>query len=92
MTDASVDAATLQQLAGKLLELLKIRTLPIAMKQYTSREEMEKVKGLRWPMEGRRHTTCQLVTQSRMASLNASFNVRDPPVTGTTSAPSNFIR
>ena len=54
MTDASVDAATLQQLAGKLLELLKIRTLPIAMKQYTSREEMEKVKGLRWPMEGRR--------------------------------------
>lgn len=79
MTETSVDAATLQRLAGKLLELLKIRTLPIGMKQYTSREEMEKVQGLRWPKEGRRHTTCQLVTQARMAGFTLGIcadNVR----------------
>ena len=29
---------------------------------------------------------------TRIASLIASFNVRDPEVTGTTSAPSNFMR
>ena len=33
-----------------------------------------------------------LVTQSRIASLMASLSVRDPEVTGITSAPSNFMR
>ncbi len=63
------NAAEPKALAGKLLELLKIRTLPIGMKQYRGREEMETVPGLRWPVEGRRHTTCQLVGQSRMAGF-----------------------
>lgn len=79
MTVSGVDGATLKTLAGKLLELLKIRTLPIAMKQFTSREDMEKIPGLRWPTEGRRHTTCQLVTQARMAGFTLGIgadNVR----------------
>ena len=76
---SAIDAQALKELAGKLTELLKIRTLPIGMKQYESREEMEKVPGLRWPKEGVRHTTCQLVTQSRMAGFTlgvAAENVR----------------
>jgi hypothetical protein len=33
-----------------------------------------------------------LVTQSRIASLSASFRVAEPEVTGTTVAPSSFMR
>jgi len=33
-----------------------------------------------------------LDTQSRIASLSASFSVREPLVTGTTVAPSSFMR
>jgi len=62
-------AEDLKALVLKLQDLLKIKTLPIGMKQFESREEMEAVKGVRWPKEGRRHTTCQLVTQSRMAGF-----------------------
>jgi len=75
----TVGAAELKELAGKLVEYLKIRTLPIGMKQYESLEEMEKVPGLRRPKPGRFHTTCQLVTQSRMAGFTlgiTSENVR----------------
>ena len=76
---SAIDAQALKELAGKLTELLKIRTLPIGMKQFESREEMENVPGLRWPKEGVRHTTCQIVTQSRMAGFTlgvAAENVR----------------
>ena len=63
------DAETLRDLAAKLAEMLKIRTLPIAMKRYKTLAEMEAIKGVRRPREGRRHTTCQLVTQSRVAGF-----------------------
>ena len=36
-----VGAAELRDLAGKLNDLLKIRTLPIGMKQFESLEEMQ---------------------------------------------------
>ena len=38
------------------------------------------------------HGVATLVTQSRMASLIASFRVREPAVTATTSAPSSRMR
>lgn len=63
--DRTYDAETLKGLAGKLNELLKIKTMPIAMKRYTSMEELQAVKGLRRPKPGRFHTMCQLVTQAR---------------------------
>ena len=40
---------------------------------------MQQVSGLRMPAEGRKHTTCQLVTQSRMAGFTlgvTAVNVR----------------
>jgi uncharacterized protein (DUF169 family) len=72
-------AETLRDLAGKLTDLLKIRTLPIAMKRFATVAEMEAIKGVRRPKEGRFHTTCQLVTQSRIAGFTlgiTSQNVR----------------
>ncbi len=74
-----VGAAELKELAGKLNDLLRIRTLPIGMKQFETLEEMQQVSGLRMPAEGRKHTTCQLVTQSRMAGFTIgviAVNVR----------------
>ena len=75
--DVAVGAAELRTLAVKLQDLLKIRTLPIGMKQYESLEEMEKVPGLRRPKPGRFHTTCQLVTQSRIAGFTLGITAEN---------------
>lgn len=70
MTDQSgVDATELTRLSERLTELLRLRTLPIGMKLFEDLEQMEQVPGLRRPKDGRRHSTCQLVTQARMAGL-----------------------
>ena len=50
------------------------------------------VPGLRRPAKGKTYSTCQLVTQSRMASLIASFSVFDPELTPRTSAPNSRMR
>ncbi|MEE2688100.1 MAG: DUF169 domain-containing protein [Pseudomonadota bacterium] len=67
--DYNVGANELKELAGELNDLLKIRTFPIGLKQFASVEEMEAVDGVRWPSEGRLHTTCQIVTQARIAGF-----------------------
>lgn len=69
MAENVVDAAELKRVSERLTELLRLRTLPIGMKLFESEAEMEKVEGLRTPREGRRFTTCQLVTQVRVAGL-----------------------
>ncbi len=74
-----VGAAELRELAGKLSDLLQIRTLPIGMKQFENLEEMQEIKGLRMQAEGRKHTACQLVTQSWIAGFTlgvTAVNVR----------------
>ena len=73
----AVGASDLQALAARLLDLLKLRTLPIGMKQYETLEEMEKVHGLRRPRPGRFHTTCQLVTQSRIAGFTLGITAEN---------------
>ena len=50
-----VGAAELKELAGKLNDLLRIRTLPIGMKQFETLEEMQQVSGLRMPAEAQIH-------------------------------------
>lgn len=74
-----VGAQELADLSAKLVELLKIRTFPIGMKRFRSQAEFESVRGLRRPKEGRFHTTCQLVTQARIAGFTIGIgpeNVR----------------
>jgi uncharacterized protein (DUF169 family) len=66
---SSVDGSTLKTLGGRLVELLRLRTLPFAMKLFPDPTEMEKVPGVRRPTAGRRFTMCQLVTQSRINGL-----------------------
>ncbi len=61
-----IDAERLKELAADLVALLKLRTLPIGLKLFEDVAEMERVPGLRRPAEGKRFSTCQLVTQARI--------------------------
>jgi len=74
-----VGAEQLANLSARLIEHLKVRTLPIGMKRFRSQDEFEAVRGLRRPKAGRFYTTCQLVTQARVAGFTlgiAAENVR----------------
>jgi len=57
-----VDAKALAELAERLTQLLRLRTLPIGMKLFESVEVMAAVPGLRRPAKGKTFSTCQLVT------------------------------
>ena len=74
-----VGPAALKELARKLNHLLKIWSLPIGLKQYTSAEEMDSVQVLRRPTEGRAHKACQIVTQSRVAGFIITAMAGYPP-------------
>ncbi len=62
-------AAHLKQLADRLVDLLRIRTIPIGMKLFEDEAAMNEISGLRRPTKGFRFATCQMVTQGRMAGF-----------------------
>lgn len=68
-------AGNLQLLADKLIQLLRIRTMPIGMKLFEDAAEMQKIPSLRQPTEGAHFTTCQMVTQSRMAGFTLGITL-----------------
>jgi uncharacterized protein (DUF169 family) len=72
-------ATGLKDLAQELVDLLKIRTLPFGMKLFVSKAEMEKVPGLRRPPAGKRFSTCQLVTQARIAGFTLGIAHENVP-------------
>jgi len=85
MDDASpaggydVSAANLRKLGDRLVDLLRIRTLPVGLKLFEDAAEMARIPGLRQPTDGFRFTMCQLVTQARMAGFTLGIvhdNVR----------------
>jgi uncharacterized protein (DUF169 family) len=61
-----MNADRLKELAGELVGLLKLRTLPIGLRLFEDLAEMERVPGLRRPPAGKHFSTCQLVTQARI--------------------------
>ena len=77
--DYDVSAANLRDLADKLIQLLRIRTLPIGMKLFEDAAEMMKLPGIRTSTREFHFTTCQLVTQARSAGFTLGIqhaNVR----------------
>lgn len=64
-----MNAARLQELGARLGDLLRLRTLPIAMKLLEDAAGLDAVARLRRPTAGRRFTMCQLVTQARIAGF-----------------------
>jgi uncharacterized protein (DUF169 family) len=73
------DGKTTAELAGQLEQLLRLRTLPIGMKLFESADEMAAVPGLRRPAKGKTFSTCQIVTQSRMAGFTLGVTVDNVP-------------
>ncbi|HUC16097.1 MAG TPA: DUF169 domain-containing protein [Acetobacteraceae bacterium] len=61
-----IGAERLRALASELTLLLKLRSLPIGMKLFAEREALLAVPGIRLSQDGRRFTTCQLVTNARL--------------------------
>lgn len=70
-----VSAGNLKNLAEELVQLLRIRTLPIGMKHFFDADEMLKIPGIRQPTAGFKFTTCQLVTQARSAGFTLGIQL-----------------
>jgi len=70
MSDTIVPGAeALRGLAQELTELLRLKTLPIGMKLYEDVAALDAIPGLRRPKKGAEFSTCQLVTQARLAGF-----------------------
>ena len=74
-TEAPITAASVKQAADQLVELLKLRTLPIGMKHFSSVEEMMKIPSIRTPTKGKQFSTCQLVTQARIHGFTLGITI-----------------
>ncbi len=80
MPDAPTpDGKQIAELAEQLNQLLRLRTFPIGMKLFADKAEMEAVPGLRRPPKGKTFSTCQLVTQSRMAGFTLGITTENVP-------------
>ncbi len=80
LTDTpSLSGKQIAELAEQLNQLLKLRTFPIGMKLFEDVEEMGRVPGLRRPSKGKTFSTCQLVTQSRMAGFTLGITTDNVP-------------
>ncbi len=73
--DYDTGADNLKLLADKLVQLLRIRTLPIGMKLFEDAALMDAIPGIRKPTADFRFTTCQLVTQSRTAGFTLGITL-----------------
>lgn len=75
--DAPVTAQRLQEATAQLGELLKLRTLPIGIRQYQDVAAMMAIPGIRTPAKGKHFSTCQLVTQSRLYGFTLGITVEN---------------
>ena len=75
----SLDAKAIADLAEQLSGLLRLRTLPIGMKGFADLEAMANVPGVRRPPRGKTFSTCQLVTQARMAGFTLGITTENIP-------------
>lgn len=76
---APLSGKAIAELAAQLTELLRLRTLPIGMKLFEELDAMAAVPGLRRPPAGKRFSTCQLVTQARMAGFTLGITHDNVP-------------
>ena len=74
-----LDGKAIAELAEQLNQLLRLRTFPIGMKLFEDKAAMEAVPGLRRPPKGKTFSTCQLVTQSRMAGFTLGITTENVP-------------
>lgn len=63
----------LPELTRELIDLLKLRATPIAMKFFKQKQDMEAIEKIRIPKEGELFTACQLVAQSVRLNYTVGF-------------------
>ena len=74
-----LDGKAIAELAEQLNQLLRLRTFPIGMKLFEDLDAMANVPGLRRPPKGKTFSTCQLVTQARMAGFTLGITTENIP-------------
>jgi len=79
LDEPALDGRAIADLAEQLNQLLRLRTFPIGMKLFEDVAAMEAVPGLRRPAAGKTYSTCQLVTQSRMAGFTLGITTENVP-------------
>ena len=78
LTDApALGAKALAELAEQLNQLLHLRSFPIGMKLFEDLDEMAAIPSLRRPTKGKTFTTCQLVTQARIAGFTLGITTEN---------------
>jgi uncharacterized protein (DUF169 family) len=75
----ALDGKAIAALGEQLSNLLRLRTLPIGMKLFEDLDEMAAVPGLRRPSEGKKFSTCQLVTQARLGGFTLGITRDNVP-------------
>jgi uncharacterized protein (DUF169 family) len=75
----ALNGKDIAELAEQLNQLLKLRSFPIGMKLLADTAEMEQIPGLRRPAKGKTFSTCQLVTQARMAGFTLGITTENVP-------------
>ncbi len=75
----ALSAQDIAALTEQLSNLLRLRTLPVGMKLFEDLEAMDRVPGLRRPPRGKTFSTCQLVTQARMAGFTLGITTENIP-------------
>jgi uncharacterized protein (DUF169 family) len=76
---AQLDGKAIADLAEQLNQLLRLRSFPIGMKLFEDLDAMAGVPGLRRPPKGKTFSTCQLVTQARMAGFTLGVTTENVP-------------
>src|SRR5258708_5776375 len=80
LTEArSPGARELADLAEQLTQVLRVRTFPIGMKLLEDLDAMVAVPGVRRPTAGKKFTTCQMVTQARLAGFTLGITHDNVP-------------
>jgi len=74
-----IGAKELSHLAEQLNNLLRLRTNAIGMKLFDDLDEMNAIPGLRRPTKGKTFSTCQLVTQARVAGFTLAITTESIP-------------
>ena len=87
-----LDAKAIAELAEQLNQFLSLRTFPIGMKLFEDLDAMANVPGLRRPPKGKTFSTCQLVTQARMAGFTLGITTENIPSFSSCSASSGWMR
>ena len=75
----AISAKDLAELSEQLNQLLRLRTNAIGMKLFDDLDAMNAVQGLRRPAPGKTFSTCQLVSQARLAGFTLAVTLDSIP-------------